>query len=184
MLWASAVKVAESTHMPAIPGTMMLSCFWSPWKIAPKKARNSSGSPMLKNAALGLRQNSRRSRRNCRQVSRRASDIGGQLQVDLFQRGPADLEVVELLSPRDRLAGQLVQQAGRVVGDVLDLLAEAVAVRDANPGPVPDAELAGGALREDRAALDDRDPVGELLRLIEIVRGQQDRLAEVAQRAD
>src|SRR5436853_363859 len=38
--------------------------------------------------------------------------------------------------------------------------------------------------REDPPVLDDRDAVGELLRLVEVVRRQQDRLAEIAQVAD
>ena len=46
-----------------------------------------------------------------------------------------------------------------------------------------DAELARWSDREDPAVLDDRDAVGELLRLVEIVRRQQDRLAELAQLA-
>src|SRR5947209_15560813 len=44
---------------------------WLPLKMAPKKVRNSSGSMKLKKAALGLRQNSRRSRRYCRQARAR-----------------------------------------------------------------------------------------------------------------
>src|SRR3954469_6677040 len=94
-LKASALNVVESTLIPAMPGTMTSSCSWSPWKIAPKKPRNSSGSRKLKNAALGLRQNSRRSRRYWRHVTATSDLIGGQLQVDLFQRRARDLEVVE-----------------------------------------------------------------------------------------
>ena len=68
-LKASAEKVVESTLIPAIPGTITLRSFWLLLKIAPKKPRNSSGSRKLKNAALGLRQNSLRSRRYWRHTS-------------------------------------------------------------------------------------------------------------------
>jgi hypothetical protein len=63
MLNASAEKVVDITLIPAIPGTITSSCLWSEEKIAPKNARNSSGRRKLKKAALGLRQNSFRSRR-------------------------------------------------------------------------------------------------------------------------
>ena len=46
------------------------------------------------------------------------------------------------------------------------------------------AELGGRALGEDAAVLDDRDAVAERLRLVEVVRRQQDRLAELLQAAD
>src|SRR5436309_14255883 len=86
-LKASAENVVDSTAIPAMPGTMTLRSFWLDEKIAPKKTRNSSGSRKLKNAALGLRQNRRRSRRYCLHVSATASGlIGGQLEVDLLQR--------------------------------------------------------------------------------------------------
>src|SRR3954468_18347165 len=116
-LMASALKVVDTPATPAIPGTSTFSAFWSPEKIAPNSARNSSGSAKLKNAALGLRQNMRRSRRYCRQPIRSASAIGlDELEVDLFQRRPGDREVAQLLAVRERLGRQLVQQRGRVVG--------------------------------------------------------------------
>ena len=46
------------------------------------------------------------------------------------------------------------------------------------------AELAGRALGHDPPLLDDRHAVAQRLRLVEVVRRQQDRLAEVLQRAD
>src|SRR3954470_9329126 len=117
--------------------------------MAPKKARNSSGSRKLKKAALGLRQNSRRSSRYCRQVSAR-SDIGGQLQVDLLQRRPRDVELLELLAAGQRLPGELAQAAGGVVGDVLDELARGrVAVGDPPPPRRVDAQLARRPDRQD-----------------------------------
>src|SRR3954468_16911018 len=129
-LKASAENVVDSTAIPAMPGTMTSRSFWLPEKIAPKNARNSSGSRKLKNAALGLRQKSLRSRRYWRQVSAMSDLIGGQLQVDVLQRRPRDLELLEPLAARDRLAGELVQHARRVVGDQLDDLAARVAVGD------------------------------------------------------
>src|SRR3954468_1691023 len=125
---ASAENVVESTAIPAMPGTMTSRSFWLDEKIAPKNARNSSGSRKLKNAALGLRQKSLRSRRYWRHVSAVSDLIGGQLQVDVLQRRPRDLEVLERLAARQRLAGQLVERARRVVGDELGGLAGRVAV--------------------------------------------------------
>src|SRR3954447_7737707 len=122
-LKASALNVVDRTAMPAIPGTITLRSSWLPEKIAPKKTRKSSGSRKLKNAALGLRQKSLRSRRYCLHVSAMSDLIGGQLQVDVLQRRARDLEFVERLAARERLAGQLVQRARRVVGDQLDDLA-------------------------------------------------------------
>src|SRR5947199_8570983 len=105
-LKASAVKVVDITDMPAIPGTITLRSCWLPWRIAPKKARNRSGRRKLKKAALGLRQNSRRSRRYWRQASETRSGIaflrrrrghelialhrrrrGHELQVHVLERG-------------------------------------------------------------------------------------------------
>src|SRR5436190_4910149 len=184
-LKASAENVVDSTAMPAIPGTMTLRLSWLSLKIAPKKARKSSGSRKLKNAALGLRQNSRRSSRYWRQVSATASGlISRQLQVDLLQRRARDLEVLQALAARQRLGGQLVQQCRGVVGDVLDELPARIAVGDAHAPRRVGAQLARRALGEDVAALDDRHAVGQVLRLVEVVRGQQDGLAQVAQRAD
>src|SRR3954463_16341672 len=148
-LKASAENVVESTLMPAMPGTMTSRSSWLSLKIAPKKARNSSGSRKLKNAALGLRQKSLRSRRYWRQV-RTASDlIGGQLQVDLLERRAHDLEVLEALAAAEGIARQLVQQGGRVVGDLLVMLAGRVAPRHAHAPRRVDPELARRALGED-----------------------------------
>src|SRR3954447_2218868 len=99
-----------------MPGTITLRSAWLSLKIAPKRKRKSSGSRKLKNAALGLRQKSRRSNRYCLQVSAASYLIGGQLQVDLFERRADDLELVEALAAGQRVARQLVQEGGRVVG--------------------------------------------------------------------
>src|SRR5271168_3324000 len=127
--------------MPAIIGTSRSSWCWLPLSAAPAPARNSSGSTKLKNAALGLRQNILRSRRYWRQVRASASGIGGQLQVDVLERGTPYRQLLQLLPARQRLGGQLVQQCRRVVGLALDQLAVRVAVGDAVVR-CPDAELA------------------------------------------
>ena len=75
-----------------------------------------------------------------------------------------------------------MQQRGRVVGDLLVPARRPPAPADAVARGAR-AELARGALGQDAAVLDDRHAVGQCLRLVEVVRGEQDRLAEVAQRA-
>ena len=77
MFIASAENVVDITAIPAMPGTMTCRFASSPAKIAPNSARNSSGSRKLKNAALGLRQNIRRSSRYWRQAERRPRDVAG-----------------------------------------------------------------------------------------------------------
>src|SRR5919205_4499347 len=79
MFIASALNVVDITLMPAMPGTITLRFFWSPPKIAPKRARNSSGRKKLKNAADGLRQNIRRSRRYWCHARTVGSGTGGRL---------------------------------------------------------------------------------------------------------
>src|SRR4051812_42781406 len=163
---------------------MTLRSFWLALKIAPNSPKKSSGSRKLKNAALGLRQKSRRSSRYWRQVSAASYLIGGQLQGDLLERRAGDLEVVEALAAGQRVAGQLVQEGRRVVGDPLVVLPGGVAPGHAHAARGVDAELARRALGEDAPALDDRHAVGQRLGLVEVVRRQQDRLSQRAQRAD
>src|SRR5208283_1665224 len=103
--------------MPAIEGTSRLRSCWLPLKMTPPAARNSSGSTKLKKAALGLRQNMRRSRRYWRQPRTSSSGIGGQLQVDVLQRRARHRDLLQALAARERVPRQLVQQRGRVIGD-------------------------------------------------------------------
>src|ERR1700716_452255 len=154
MLEASAVKVVDITLIAAIAGTRRLSSCWLSLRMIPPPARNSSGSRKLKNAALGLRQNMRRSRRYWRQarisapgapVASRAaprsravpccsapgSAIRRQLQVHVLERGTRDAQLRQGLATRQGLAGELVEQARRVLGLALDQLAVAIAVGDA-----------------------------------------------------
>src|SRR5271170_7739949 len=117
--------------MPAIAGTSRLRSCWFPCRITPPPTRNSSGSTKLKKAALGLRQNIRRSRRYCRQVRASALGIGGQLQVDVLERRSAHAQLLQPLTASQRRGGELVQQARGVFGLALDELAVAIAVGDA-----------------------------------------------------
>ena len=86
----------------------------------------------------------------------------------------------QLDAVRERLRGQLVQRARRLVRLDDDLLAAgAVADLGARAG-----DQLGGLPEPDDLARDDHgDAVGELLRLVEVVRRQQHRLPEPAQRA-
>src|SRR3954447_22091811 len=132
MFMASALNVVDITLMPAMPGTMTSRVSWLPPKIAPNRARNSSGRKKLKNAADGLRQNIRRSRRYWCQA-RAASltgrrllslglrlgalghGLGGQLEVDVLECRARHREVLEPLAAGERGARELVQERGRVL---------------------------------------------------------------------
>src|SRR5919199_1858438 len=94
------MNVADITLIPAMPGTTTSSRRLCAENTAPNTSRRISGSRTPKNAALGLRQNIRRSRRNCLQA----------------------------LAARQGAAGELGQQRGRVLGHVLDGLAVRAAV--------------------------------------------------------
>src|SRR5437764_339795 len=190
MLNASAVNVVDITAMPAIPGTITFRSCWLPCRIAPKNARNSSGRRKLKNAALGLRQNSRRSSRYCFQASATASLIawalvgGGQLQVHILQRWAGDRQSLEPLPARERGCGQLVQKLRRIVGLPLHQAPVAVAVGNSIRSRGARAELLRCPLHENPPVLDDRHPVGQRLRLVEVVGREQHGLAELLERAD
>src|SRR5258708_7623378 len=104
------------TLMPAIAGIRRSSWCWSPLRIAPPPPRNSSGRRKLKKAALGFRQNMRRSSRYWRQPRVTLSGIGGELQVDILERRPPDGQLSEALAAGQGLVRQLVQQPGGIVG--------------------------------------------------------------------
>src|SRR5437660_6929477 len=119
-LYASAVNVVDITLIPAIAGTRRLSWCWLSDSAAPAPARNSSGSRKLKKAALGLRQNMRRSRRYWRQLRAIASGIGGgQLEIHVLERRASHRQLVQAFAARERVGGELVQERGRVVGIAL-----------------------------------------------------------------
>src|SRR4051812_22769969 len=108
---ARALNVVAMIAIPAMPGTRMFRFFWSPLKIAPKRNRNSSGRKKLKNAAVGLRQNILRSRRYWFHARAAGSGIGGlllggQLEVDVLERGARHRQVLELRAAGERGAGQ------------------------------------------------------------------------------
>src|SRR3954470_18395334 len=180
MFIASALKVVDMTLIPAMPGTITFRFFWLPPKIAPKSARNSSGRKKLKNAADGLRQNIRRSRRYWCQLSvasltggrllclgGRLGPLGhrlrGQLEVDVLQRRTGHRQVLEPLAARGRRARELVQQRGRVVGLARREVAGLVAPRHPIAGGAG-AERRGRPLGDDPPLLDDRDAVAQRLR--------------------
>src|SRR3954470_16384113 len=125
MFIASALNVVAMMLMPAIPGTITFRLFWSPPKIAPNSARNRSGRKKLKNAADGLRQNIRRSRRYWCQARTAESGtgrrllrfrlglglgLGGELQVDVLERRARHRQVAQRRAAGQRRAGELVQQ--------------------------------------------------------------------------
>src|SRR3954471_12048660 len=122
--------------------------------MAPNSARNSSGRTKLKNAAVGLRQNIRRSRRYWCQARAEASATGGllcgQLEIDFLERRPRDRQVAQRLVAGQRRAGELVQQRGGIVGLALLELARLVAPGDAIARGGAGAELARCADGEDR----------------------------------
>src|SRR4051794_27946051 len=187
MLKASAVNVVESTLIPAIPGTITFRSCWLPLKIAPKKARNRRGSRKLKNAELGLRQNSRRSSRYWRQVIAAKDGLcvlgtGGDLQVDVLERGAADGQALEPPPVGQRLGRELVEQRRGVVRLALDQAAVHVAVGDEIAVAAP--ERPGGALDDDAPRAHDGHAVGQGLGLVEVMGGEQDGLAQRLERAD
>src|SRR3954454_19520456 len=188
---ASALKVVDMTARPAMPGSMTSRSDWLELKIAPNSARNSSVRAKLKNAADGLRQNRRRSRRYWRQARPTASatgalrllGVGGQLEVDVLERGPRDGEVAQRRPAGQGAARELVQQRGGVRDLALLEQPPLVAPGDA-VARRPGAERGRGAHLEDAPLLDDRHAVAERLRLVEVVRREQHRLAQARQRAD
>src|SRR3954453_22256667 len=199
MFMASALNVVDITLMPAIPGTMTSRLSWLPPKIAPNSARKSRGRKKLKNAAEGLRQNIRRSRRywcqaravsltGCRllclglRLGALGHGLGGELEVDVLECRARDREVLEPFAAGERGARELVQERGRVLGLARGELAGLVAPRDA-VARRPRAERGRRPLGDDPPLLDDRDAVAQGLRPVEVVRGQHDGLAEVLERA-
>src|SRR3954463_2668584 len=120
MFMASALNVVDITLMPAMPGTMTSRLSWLPPKIAPNSARNSSGRKKLKNAADGLRQNIRRSRRDWCQARTAESGtgrrllrlgfglgLGGELEVDVLERRARHREVAQRGAAGERRAREL-----------------------------------------------------------------------------
>src|SRR5919204_3364276 len=119
----------------------------------------------------------RRAAARCEADARTASMLGslaGQRQVDVLEGGPAYRESLELASFGKRLRGQLVEHACRLARSQHDLAA-VPPVADLRLTRVS-GQLRGSALADDHALAQHGDAIGQLLCLVEVVRGQQDRL--------
>ena len=153
----------------------------------------------MKNAASRLRQKTSCSERSWWKKSRRAgrraatriasaltastsSSLGGEREVDLLERRPPHLQALELLAARDRCRRQLGEDARRLVRPHEHLLA-VLPVADLRL-QVGRRQLGGRPDAHDLSLAHHRDAVGELLGLVEVVRREQDGLAERAERAD
>ena len=139
------------------------------------------GSRNVKNASSRLRQNRRCSARKL--VERRASRL---VLRSATGRSPRASRRRTSSPSSSRPAasasrGQLVEHARRLVVRSDDSLA-VPAVADLRPRAPP--QLRGRPERDDRTVAEDGDAVGEPLGLLDVVRREQDRLAEVAQRSD
>ena len=124
---------------------------------------------------------------------------GRQAQVDVLQARPVHGEPRQRRAVVQSPSGQLVQQLGRLVGlddqaAVFDGSSPDRKVRrgvpprkgeaDPRAGQVAPAECGRRSLFDDLAGRDDGDPVGELLRLVHVVGGEQDRGAQGGQLPD
>src|SRR4051812_15561768 len=170
------------TLMPAIPGMRVSSSFWSLPNTDATSSSNARGSTNEKKAALGLRQKSLRSSRNCSQASAMGVTrhlLAGrvrcrrlllrQLKVDVLERGTGYLESLQPLSSCERVTRQAVQKIRGVIGPVLHTPA-ARAIGD----PVSAAartEIGRRPLGHDGAVLDDGHAVRKSLGLVQVVGG-------------
>src|SRR5918996_898953 len=105
-----------------------------------------------------------------------------QLEVHVLERPPVHLEAFQLDPVGQRLPGQLVQDARRLLR-VDDDLVSVPAEADLDGG-VGREEVPRRAGADDVAPGEDRHAIGEALCLLHVVRRQQDALAERAQVAD
>ena len=133
--------------------------------------------------------------------------FGRQTQVDVLEAGTPDLQRGQADPPLQGPAGQLVERLHGAVRVQRDLpvgerrlggrsrggahggrkLIEREPVREAEPDLdrlAVAGELVGRPLGDDPATGDDRHPVGELLRLLHVVGGEEDRLAQLTQAGD
>src|SRR6476619_4984621 len=90
----------------------------------------------------------------------RTTSFGGQLQVDVLERRAQHLEPFELLAACQRLVGELVQAAGRILRALDDQLA-VPAVADLGLDGAA-RQVGRLALAHDHAVAQHRDTVGEL----------------------
>ena len=106
-----------------------------------------------------------------------------QREVDVLERRPPHLEALELARRARALRGQLVQH--RVGSSVSTTTSSPFApVADLGRDAPRRSAPRGVPTRDDLAVAQHGDAVGELLGLVEVVRRQQDRLAERRERAD
>src|SRR2546423_8719587 len=105
----------------------------------------------------------------------------GQRQVDLLEARAANDEAFELAVLGERLRGQLVEDARRAVG-LEDDGAAVLAVADLGGRRGAD-QVGRRADRDDLAASENRDAIGQALGLVEVVSREHDRLAEAAEGA-
>ena len=112
----------------------------------------------------------------------RASSAG-QREVDSSSVGRRTLRPSSSRPSASASRGQLVQDARRLVRRRRPPPRRRAGSGSRSPSAAP-VSSAGAPMRDDLPLAQDGDAVGELLGLVEVVRGQQDRLAERAQRAD
>ena len=140
------------------------------------------GSRNVKNAASRLRQKSRCWSRSSWQREPSLL-LAGQLEVDVLERAAAHLEPLELLAARRAPRGQLVQDAGRLV-----VLEDDLARRRGGSGSRRARRPARSSRGEPVATMRPSRRIASRsarrLRLLHVVRRQEDRLAERAQAAD
>src|SRR4051794_2282954 len=109
--------------------------------------------------------------------------LGGEREVDVLQVRAGYFQALQLQALLGRPPGQRMQVGDRVRRLHRYLLA-VEAVADRRRQAVAVAEVLGRAAGDYLAARDDRHPVGETLRLVHVVGGEEDGLAEVAQTGD
>ena len=127
-------------------------------KWAPVSSRNTSSSVGVRRVRSRTRMDSVVERDRHRADGRRAVvDADGELVVVAFDRHDA-VDTLERLPCR----GRVTLDAG-----------------DDDVGADAALQLRRRAFRDERAAVDDADPVGELVGLLEVLRGEEDRHAEL-----
>ena len=177
---------------------------WLPANIAPnsaeeqqrqqeveeRRARVAPEHPALEPVLAPGEPAPRRARRAAASSRERALDralghagrLGGQLEVDVLEARPRHAQLLEPLAARQRVARSARAAASSGRRSRAPRSRRRRARQDDAVARGAGAQLARRALGEDPAVLDDRHAVGQRLRLVEVVRGQQDGLAELAQR--
>src|SRR4029453_611658 len=102
--------------------------------------------------------------------------VTGQLEIDVLEAPAVYLEPLQLDPLGERLLGELVEDAGRLLGCDDDLAAIA-SVADLDGG-VAGEQLLRRAGADDLAPAEDGDAVGEALRLLHVMRRQKDALPQ------